>query len=97
MLSEYIDYNVTPFDGNTMLGACVKSRSIIRKLQNLIPNTEYSLSFYVNNPSSLDYLKTVTIADTYNLSPNTIKSDIAKKLYHSYASLRRAIVAQRRY
>ena len=74
VLSDYIPFTVTPYSGNTMLGACVKSRSIVRKLQNLTPDTEYMLSFYVNNPSYLDYLKTVTIADTYALPPHSTSS-----------------------
>ncbi len=81
-----VEYTVTPYEGNTMLGAAVKSRSMIRKLQNLKPNTEYTLSFYVNYPSETDYIKTVQVADTYDGYNNSTKNldENLTKIYSTY-------------
>lgn len=68
--SEAIKYTVYPYSGKVMMGAAVKSRSMVRKLQNLAPNTKYQLSFYVNNPSHWDFLKTVMVTDSYEMNCN---------------------------
>lgn len=69
-------YTVTPYSGNSMIGFAVKSRSAVRKLQNLQPNTEYQISFYVNNPSKTDFLDKIVVANTYDLDAgNADKSD----------------------
>ncbi len=69
-------YTVTPYSGNSMIGFAVKSRSAVRKLQNLQPNTEYQISFYVNNPSKTDFLDKIVVANTYDLDAGNVdKSD----------------------
>ncbi len=68
-------YTITPYSGNSMLGFAVKSRSAIRKLQNLQPNTQYQISFYVSNPSKTDLLDKIIVANTYDLDAGTVKSD----------------------
>lgn len=73
-------YTITPYSGNSMLGFAVKSRSAIRKLQNLTPNTEYQISFYVSNPSKTDLLDKIVVANTYNLDAGSVnKTD--ERLY----------------
>jgi len=85
--STKIEYTVAPYEGNGMLGAAVKSRSMIRKLQNLTPNTQYSVSFYVNYPSQKDYIKTVVVADTYNGYSGGELDETLTKIYSTYTEL----------
>ncbi len=68
-------YTVTPYSGNSMLGFAVKSRSAVRKLQNLMPNTEYQISFYVSNPSKTDLLDKIVVANNYDLDAGAVKAD----------------------
>lgn len=67
-------YTVTPYSGNSMLGFAVKSRSAVRKLQNLMPNTEYQISFYVNNPTPTDLLKKIVVANSYDFDAGSVSS-----------------------
>lgn len=65
---------VQPYSGNSMFGFDARGRSIVRKLDNLKPNTEYQLSFYSYNLSKWDFLERVTVANTYDLLTKTIVS-----------------------
>jgi hypothetical protein len=68
-------YTITPYSGNSMIGFAVKSRSAIRKLQNLQPNTEYQISFYVSNPSKTDFLDKIIVASDYDFDAGYIDPD----------------------
>ncbi len=65
---------IRPYSGNSMFGFDARGRSIVRKLDNLKPNTEYQLSFYSYNLSKWDFLERVTVANTYDLLTKTIAS-----------------------
>ena len=58
---------VTPYSGDTMLGLKYKYRSLVRKIDNLKPNTDYTLSFYVYNPDDWNYLRRAIIANHYDI------------------------------
>lgn len=68
-------YTIKPYCGDSMIGFAVKSRSAVRKLQNLKPNTQYQISFYVSNPSKTDLLKRIVVANTYDLDAGSVKAD----------------------
>ena len=79
-------YTVTPYHGNSMIGASLKSRSMVRKLQNLKPNTEYRISFYVNNPSKTDFLNRIIVSNTYDMDAGNVElaTDGVYALYQDY-------------
>ncbi|MBQ9920043.1 MAG: hypothetical protein IJO49_04380, partial [Clostridia bacterium] len=65
---------VQPYSGKSMFGFDARGRSIVRKLDNLKPNTEYQLSLYSYNLSKWDFLERVTVANTYDFLTKTIAS-----------------------
>lgn len=73
--SEKTAYTITPYSGTSMLGIAVKSRTMVRKLQNLMPGTEYQISFYVSNPSKTDLINKIVVANTYDLDAGKVSSD----------------------
>ncbi len=80
-------YKLTPHSGNGMMSAAICSRSIVRKIENLTPNTNYKLSFYVCNPDKWNYLYTATLTDTANLRTNIIANKhttVTDKIYGYY-------------
>ena len=68
--AEEKDYSnsttVSPHSGDSMLRINTHSRSAIRALTNLTPNTDYTLSFYAFGTSAADYISHVGISDRYN-------------------------------
>ena len=80
--TDYI--TVKPHSGNSMFYFAARFRTIVRKLDNLKPNTSYQLSFYVYNLSEWDFLHTATIADSYLLKNGTTTSTNDIKVYAVY-------------
>ncbi|MBO5232176.1 MAG: metallophosphoesterase [Clostridia bacterium] len=58
---------VKPYSGNSMFYFATRFRTIVRKLDNLKPNSNYELSFYTFNLSEWDFLNTAVVADSYLL------------------------------
>ena len=71
----YTDYNantanlstvtVTPRTSNVMIGLGQLFRTNIKAIENLTPNTEYTLSFWVYQTNSSGFISTVAVADNY--------------------------------
>ena len=59
---------VIPHSGDTMLGLKYKFRRLIRKLDGLKANTNYTLSFYTYNPDDWNFIEKALIANTYNIT-----------------------------
>jgi len=82
---SYVTASVTvnPYSGNSMFNFAARSRAILRKLDNLKPNTNYELSFYVYNTSPWDFLEKICITDNYeiplsSLVPTTASTGLVK-------------------
>ncbi|MBQ7107841.1 MAG: tyrosine-protein phosphatase [Clostridia bacterium] len=75
---------IKPYSGKSMFYFAARSRSVVRKLDNLKPNTEYELSFYTYNLSKWDFLSKVTVADTYDMKTGITSSNSTVKVYASY-------------
>ena len=60
--------SVMPHSGDTMLGLKYKFRRLIRKLDGLKANTNYTLSFYTYNPDDWNFIEKALIANTYNIT-----------------------------
>jgi len=75
---------VKPHGGNSMFYFATRFRTIVRKLDNLKPNTNYQLSFYVYNLSEWDFLNTAVIADSYLLGNGKTTSTNDIKVYSVY-------------
>lgn len=84
---ETADTIVKPYSGKSMMYFATRARSVVRKLDNLKPNTEYELSFYVYNLSEWDFLHTATIADTYEMNVGNTTSDSSVKVYDYYKEI----------
>lgn len=80
-ISEIATTTLDPVDGNKMLRISAPFRSAVRKIDNLKPNTNYTLSFYVWNPDRWNCLRTVAIADSVELETYTVKSTDSCKVY----------------
>ena len=63
---SYVKKSFNAHSGNSMLRINTHSRSAIRALENLTPNTDYQLTFYVMGTSSVDYLSAVGVAVRYD-------------------------------
>ena len=79
---------VNPYSGNSMFSFAAPGRTVVRKLDNLKPNTSYKLSFYVYNPSECDYLKNALIADSHLVKNGSMNpsDDKTIKLYSAYSA-----------
>ncbi len=77
---ETVAYEVTPHSGNHMLKTTIKSRSMIRKIENLKANTTYTVAFYLHNPDPYNYLYLGLVTDTYNLSLDGFREGQANRL-----------------
>lgn len=75
---------VKPYSGNSMFYFAARFRTIVRKLDNLKPNTNYELSFYTFNLSEWDFLNTAVIADSYLLGNGKTSSTADVKVYSVY-------------
>ena len=82
---------VKPYSGDSMMYYGTRARSVVRKLDNLKPNTEYELSFYVYNLSEWDFLHTATIADTYEMEVGNTVSNADVKVYDYYKEIYKRI------
>ena len=82
---------VKPYSGDSMMYYGTRARSVVRKLDNLKPNTEYELSFYVYNLSEWDFLHTATIADAYEMEVGNTVSDANVKVYDYYKEIYKRI------
>ncbi len=78
---------VKPYSGESMMYFGTRARSVVRKLDNLKPNTEYELSFYVYNLSQWDFLHTATVADTYEMTVGNTTSNSDVKVYDYYKEI----------
>lgn len=63
---------VKPHSGNSMLGLSYTWHTLIRKLDNLKANTNYTVSFYVYNPDKWDFLYRAVVANTCDLNATTV-------------------------
>lgn len=77
---------LTPLDGNKMLRIAAPFRSAVRKIDNLKPNTNYTLSFYVWNSDRWNALHTAVITDTLELETYKLTS-ANSKTYASFDSI----------
>ena len=66
-VGSFSEYTVTPHSGDTMISTNLVYRSLVRKIDNLKPNTTYTFSMYVNNPDKYTFVRGVVVGDTYNL------------------------------
>ncbi|MBQ3088773.1 MAG: hypothetical protein IJC36_03965 [Clostridia bacterium] len=83
-ISETATTTLDPLDGNKMLRISAPFRSAIRKIDNLKPNTNYTLSFYVWNPDRWNCLRTAVVADSTELETYIVKSTDTCKVYDSF-------------
>ncbi len=88
---ETADTIVKPYSGKSMMYFATRARSVVRKLDNLKPNTEYELSFYVYNLSEWDFLHTATIADVYEMTVGNTTSNSTVKVYDYYKEIYKRI------
>ncbi|MBQ7107843.1 MAG: metallophosphoesterase [Clostridia bacterium] len=83
-----VSTTVKPYSGNSMFNFAARARSVVRKLDNLKPNTSYELSFYVYNSSRWDFLERLCITDYLNIKPSelypTLNSTGIVKVYAYY-------------
>ena len=84
---ETADTIVKPYSGQSMMYYGTRARSVVRKLDNLRPNTEYELSFYVYNLSEWDFLHTATVADAYEMTVGNTTSNSTIKVYDYYKEI----------
>ena len=75
---------IKPYSGNSMFYFAARSRSVVRKLDNLKPDTDYELSFYTYNLTKWDFLSTAVVADSYDLPSGTTSSTDTVKVYAAY-------------
>lgn len=80
--TDYI--TVKPHSGNSMFYFAARFRTIVRKLDNLKPNTNYQLSFYTYNLTEWDFLDTAVIADSYLLKNGYTTSKDGVNVYSFY-------------
>ncbi|MBO5232332.1 MAG: metallophosphoesterase [Clostridia bacterium] len=78
--------SVSPHSGNKMLRISAPYRSMVRKIDNLKPNSNYTLSFYVWNPDRWNCLRTAVISDTVDLKTYLVEND-ASKTYDYYKGM----------
>ena len=83
-----LDYEIatttlTPHSGEKMLSIYTPYRSAVRKIDNLKPNTNYTLSFYVWNPDRWNCMRSVVIADSVELETYKLSSPDCK-VYASF-------------
>ena len=70
--------SVSPHSGKKMLRIKAPYRSMIRKIDNLKPNSNYTLSFYVWNPDRWTCLRTAVVSDTVDLKTYLVENDTSK-------------------
>ena len=70
--------SVSPHSGNKMLRIKAPYRSMIRKIDNLKPSSNYTLSFYVWNPDRWTCLRNAVISDTVDLKTYSLENDTSK-------------------
>ncbi len=78
--------SVSPHSGNKMLRIKAPYRSMIRKIDNLKANTNYTLSFYVWNPDRWTCLRNVVISDTVDLKTYSVENE-SSKTYDYYKAI----------
>lgn len=67
-----------------MLALGLPSRSAIRKIEGLKPNTNYTVKFMVYTPDEWDFIRTVTVANTCDLKPYTTSTQAEGKQIYGY-------------
>lgn len=78
--------SVAPHSGNKMLRIKAPYRSMIRKIDNLTPNSNYTLSFYVWNPDRWTCLRNAVVSDTVDLKTYLVEND-SSKTYDYYKGM----------
>lgn len=84
--SQTATTTLAPRDGNKMLRIAAPFRSAIRKIDNLKPNTNYTLSFYVWNSDRWNALHTAVITDTLELETYKL-TNATSKTYASFDAI----------
>lgn len=83
--------SVAPHSGNKMLRIKAPYRSMVRKIDNLKPNSNYTLSFYVWNPDRWTCLRTTVISDSVDLKTYLVENDTSKT-YDYYKGISNPII-----
>lgn len=80
----YKEHKISAYSGDSMLALALPSRTAIRKIEGLKPNTSYTLKFKVYTPDKWDFVRNVVIANTTDIPTGVTKTTDENKIIYGY-------------